>query len=71
VFIEVKTRRTREFGFPEVSITKTKKRKLIDSALSYMQDHPELGQDWQIDVISVQQIEPDSPEIFHFKNAII
>lgn len=70
IFFEVKTRKSLMFGPPEVSITDKKRERLIQSALAYMQEHPELGYNWQIDVISIQLDKSGTPEIFHFKNAI-
>lgn len=70
VFVEVKTRRSKRYGPPEVSITDNKREKLIQSAMAFMQEHPELGNDWQIDVISVQHYKPGPPDIIHFENAI-
>ncbi len=70
VFVEVKTRQSNIYGPPENAITEIKKERLIQSALAYMQKHPELGNDWRIDVISIQHYEPGPPEITHFENAV-
>jgi putative endonuclease len=70
IFVEVKTRQSNTLGPPEVSISEQKKERLIESAQSYVQDHPELGKDWQIDVISIRQYPGGSVEITHFENAI-
>ena len=70
VFVEVKTRHSDLFGPPEVSINQRKKERLIQSTRSFMQEHPELGDDWRIDVIAVQQQEPKKVEITHFEYAI-
>jgi ribonuclease HII len=53
-FVEVRTRRSRRFGLPEESITVGKKRKLIEVAETYLQEHPSVDADWRIDVVSVQ-----------------
>ena len=53
-FVEVRTRRSRRFGLPEESITVTKRRKLIEVAETYLQEHPSADIDWRIDVVSVQ-----------------
>lgn len=70
VFVEVKTRHSNLFGPPEVSVDQRKKEKLIHSTQSFMQEHPELGDDWRIDVIAIQQQEPEKVEITHFEYAI-
>lgn len=72
VFIEVKTRRTRTFGFPEESIGTKKRAALLASSLTYLQEHPEIGEDWRIDVIAISYIENKvKPDVLHFINAII
>jgi len=70
VFVEVKTRRTLKFGYPEMSITARKRAHLLDAAQAYLQLHPELAGDWRVDVIAILLKGPDeSPEILHFENA--
>jgi putative endonuclease len=70
-FVEVKTRRSRTLGPPEISITARKREHMRDSAEYYIQQHPELTNDWRIDVITVQ-IQSDllPPLIDHFENVI-
>ena len=70
VFIEVKTRTTQSFGTPEDSITVAKRERLIQSAAAYLQNHPEMENSWQIDVISIQKINGKPIQITHFENAI-
>jgi putative endonuclease len=52
-FIEVKSRTSNTFGMPEVSISARKRLHMLQSAEHYMQNHPELGTSWRIDVIAV------------------
>jgi putative endonuclease len=68
VFVEVKTRRSRAYGNPETSITPKKMQHMIDSALAYLQEHPEYTGDWRIDVIAIQKLPNDQVEITHFEN---
>ena len=71
VFIEVKTRRTKTFGFPEDSINTKKRSALISSSLAYLQNHPEVTEDWRIDVIAIIFVNDAlEPEITHFINAV-
>jgi putative endonuclease len=71
IFIEVKTRTSLRYGYPEDAITEEKMAHMVDSAESYLQEHPDLLCDWQIDVIAVQvDSERESPRITHFENAI-
>jgi putative endonuclease len=54
VFIEVRTKRSHEFGTPEESITATKKERLRTVAAHYQQTHHNLPQLWRIDVVAVE-----------------
>ncbi len=53
VFVEVRTRRGRDFGTPEESITRRKRAKLIKVAEVYLQEHEWHG-DWRIDFVAVE-----------------
>ncbi len=53
VFVEVRTRRGREYGSPEESIIPAKQAKLIELAQTYVQEHHWAG-DWRIDVVAVE-----------------
>jgi len=53
VFVEVRTRRGREYGTPEESITAAKQVKLVEVAQTYLQEHGWEG-DWRIDVVAVE-----------------
>ena len=70
VFVEVKTRSSQTFGFPEESITASKQNHLISAALHYLQEHPNLDQDWRIDVIAIERYKNRDPVIHHFENAL-
>ena len=71
VFVEVKTRSTKTFGFPEESVTPRKQAHLLAAAQSYIQEHPELDGDWRIDVIAIQRDSSKTrPTITHFENAV-
>lgn len=54
VFIEVKTRSSMTFGQPEDAVDARKSQHMIKSAQWYMQEHPELEQNWRVDVVAVQ-----------------
>ena len=71
VFVEVKTRTTNSFGFPEDSVNTTKQAHLIDAAQAYLQTYPEMDTDWRIDVIAIQHgTGKQSSKITHFENAV-
>jgi len=54
VFVEVKMRRNRQYGYPEESVTKRKLTHLIHAIQGYLQEKSNDDIDWQIDVISVE-----------------
>ena len=54
VFIEVRTKRSLEFGSPEESITATKKQRMKATAAHYLQAHDNLPPSWRIDVVVVE-----------------
>jgi len=69
-FIEVKTRSSHSFAYPEDSVTKSKQAHLLSAAAEYLQAHPESGESWQFDVIAIERKPGGSPEIVHFENVI-
>jgi putative endonuclease len=71
VFVEVKTRTTRTFGYPEEAITRQKKGHLLDAIAYYLQNHTDIEMDWRIDVIAISMLKGSQKvEIRHFVNAI-
>jgi putative endonuclease len=54
VFVEVRTKRSRDFGTPEESITPAKMERLITVAAHYRQTHHDLPSLWRIDVVAVE-----------------
>jgi putative endonuclease len=71
VFVEVKTRTSLAYGYPEESITPKKRHHMIASAMAYLGDHPELVGDWRLDVIAIQGRKGGPPpEIIHYENAV-
>lgn len=71
VFVEVKTRTNRKFGFPEDAITQVKQSHMISSAESYLEANPNSFQDYRIDVFAVD-CSPDGMVTGYewFENAI-
>lgn len=70
VFVEVKTRASAQFGYPESAITTRKRAHILASAQAYLQAHPDLDGDWRVDVIAIQRV-GSQPKIQHFENAIL
>ena len=70
-FVEVKTRRSSRYGFPEEAVDARKAAHMIDSAESFLQEHPEFDTGWQIDVVAIWLKGGKlDPEITYFENAL-
>jgi putative endonuclease len=54
VFVEVRTKSSRQFGSPEESITPIKMEHLRNVAAFYRQSHNNLPESWRIDVIAIE-----------------
>jgi putative endonuclease len=70
VFVEVKTRSSHTFAYPEDSVTKNKQAHMLLAGAQYLQMHPECGESWQFDVIAIERKPGGTPEIVHFENVI-
>jgi putative endonuclease len=70
VFVEVKTRRSHDFAYPEQAVTARKQASLLSAAEQYLQAHPNCGDTWQFDVIAVEGAPGRQPQIEHFENVI-
>jgi putative endonuclease len=60
VFVEVKTRRSRRLGPPELAVDAGKQRRLLRGAAAWLRDHPGLARRTRFDVVTCA-IEPGSP----------
>ena len=71
IFVEVKTRASTSLGPPEISITARKAEHMHDAAEYYIQQHPELTNDWRIDVVTIQLQPKNKPALIdHFENVL-
>jgi len=52
-FVEVKTRKSEEYGLPEEAVDGRKQRKLVNVALAYVKEKKVYEQDLRFDVVSV------------------
>jgi putative endonuclease len=68
VFVEVKTRSSHSFGYPEDSVTLRKQAHLLSAAQEYLERHPESGETWQFDVLAIEGRPGIKPIIEHFEN---
>jgi putative endonuclease len=70
IFVEVKTRSSHSFAYPEESVTLRKQAHMLSAAQDYLQAHPESPESWQFDVIAIERKPGGKPEIVHFENVI-
>ena len=67
VFIEVKTRRNLNFGYPEESVDEKKLSKIIETAENWLENKNISNAEWRIDIISIEW-QDKIPKIKHFQN---
>ena len=70
IFVEVKTRRSHAFAYPEDSVNKKKQAAMLFAAEEYLRANPESPESWQFDVIAIERKPGGNPEILHFENVI-
>ena len=69
VFIEVKTRQSREFGLPEEAVTPKKLREVIQTADFFVSTHQNLPDALRVDVIGIELDEAEKVVYFnHIEN---
>lgn len=68
VFVEVKTRSSNQYGFPEHSVTPKKRMHILAAAEKYILEHPEY-QTWRVDVLAVDN-ETGEARFMHFENVL-
>jgi putative endonuclease len=70
IFVEVKTRRSNKFGYPEEAINYNKQRKIIKNALCYLAKYNLWKNNYYFDVILVSiSNRKDIKRIKHIRNA--
>lgn len=71
VFVEVKTRSSDTFGWPELALTRQKREHLLNAALYYLQQHPEFEGNWRVDVIAIRRSrEKECSELIWIENVV-
>ena len=70
LFIEVKTRRSNEYGYPEEAVNYKKREHMENSALEYIQLNEDADTDWRIDVIAINVGKNKEVKVRWFKNAL-
>lgn len=69
VFVEVKTRRTRERGMPAEAVTPQKQRRIIAMARDFLARHAIDATSCRFDVVAILLPYEGAPEIDHIRNA--
>jgi len=70
IFVEVKTRRSDKFGYPEEAVNLVKQRKIIKNALCYMSRYHLWGENCCFDVVLVRISKLEGRKsIKHIRNA--
>jgi putative endonuclease len=54
VFVEVKTRRGRDYGTPEEAITRSKAQRLLQLGQRYLLEHDLEDVEWRVDLVAVE-----------------
>ena len=67
IFVEVKTRRSDAYGFPEEAVNESKQNKMQEAAEAYLDEHDFNGE-IRFDVIAIR-LTPPNEEIYHIKDA--
>ncbi len=70
IFVEVKTRRSHAFAYPEASVTPRKQAHILSAAETYIDQHPDCPESWQFEVIAVEGKPGTQVNIEHFENVI-
>jgi putative endonuclease len=71
VVVEVKTRSGRGFGLPEDAMTQTKRRRLLHTAWTYLEQNNLLDAAWRVDVIAVEIGRGGAIErVEHYQNVV-
>jgi putative endonuclease len=70
VFLEVRTRSSRDYGTPEESITPAKRERLERCALTYLTAHAEPDRDWRIDLIAIELSRGRVSRLEHYEHVL-
>lgn len=68
IFVEVKTRSSIKFGFPEDFVDTKKQRQIIATAEAYLEEKQHHGE-IRFDIVSIEILNNNSPQILHIKDA--
>lgn len=72
VFVEVKTRTSKCYGYPEEAVTRKKWDHMQSAIQSYFESHLVDQLDWCVDVIAILgKPDQDNPQIQHYENVVM
>lgn len=66
IFVEVKTRRSNEFGYPEDSVTKNKIHHIERTAEHFLEEKQLFNCPWRVDVIAIEVLDNEI-KVSHFE----
>lgn len=69
VFVEVKTRSSTRWEYPEAAVTPVKQGRLKRAAEAYLYERKLLNLPARFDIIALAFDKPDAPEILHIEDA--
>lgn len=69
IFVEVKTRKSKDFGPPELAVNKQKRLHISKAAKAYIKQKNQERRLVRFDIVSVIMSENKKPEIKHIENA--
>ena len=69
VFVEIKTRSSRNFGMGMEAVNYTKRQKIKKTAMVYLSENPFKYDNLRFDVIDINLDNSSTPKIIHIKNA--
>ncbi|MBU0578258.1 YraN family protein [Patescibacteria group bacterium] len=67
VFIEVKTRRSQAYGYPEEAVDQDKVEKIMTVGRTWLEEKDKVDVFWRIDIIAIE-LNYTPPKIEQFKN---
>lgn len=72
VFVEVKTRTSHKYGYPEEAIGRKKWDHLQSAIQQYLAAHPDNQLEWCVDVVAITgHPDRENPQIQHYENVVI
>lgn len=69
IFVEVKTRRSHDFGPAEEAFNRNKKSKILRTIQNFLTKAPQIN--WQLDLITIEFQSLNKAQIRHYQNILI